>query len=48
MIAMEGVGRTPDEEFRKIAKHINANGGTAYTSKEAASAQIKMKDNLPC
>ncbi len=32
---------TPDE-FKKIAAHINANGGAAYTTPGAASAQAKL------
>ncbi|MEW6466861.1 MAG: tetratricopeptide repeat protein, partial [Pseudomonadota bacterium] len=32
---------TPDE-FKKIAQHINANGGTAYTDPMAAAAQSKL------
>jgi tetratricopeptide (TPR) repeat protein len=33
---------TTPEEFKRIAAHINANGGAAYTSPGAASAQAKL------
>jgi len=38
---------TPDEEFEECVKHIKANGGTAYSTKDAARAQIKLDRGSP-
>lgn len=38
-------GHTSPDEFRRIAEHINTNGGTAYTDPRAASAQAKLGNN---
>ncbi|GAB4398221.1 MAG: hypothetical protein OHK0048_09140 [Rhodoferax sp.] len=38
---------TPPGEFRDIANHVNANGGTAYTDPRAASAQAKLGSTKP-
>lgn len=38
---------TAPGEFQKIADHINANGGTAYTNPRAASAQAKLGSRQP-
>ncbi|MGD9949585.1 MAG: hypothetical protein AB7U29_14060 [Desulfobulbus sp.] len=35
-------GQMSPGEFKKCAQHINANGGTAYQSPEAVSAQMKL------
>lgn len=35
-------GQMSPQEFKKCAQHINANGGTAYQSPEAVSAQMKL------
>jgi len=35
-------GQMSPQEFKKCAEHINANGGTAYQSPEAVSAQMKL------
>lgn len=38
---------TAPGEFRQIADHINAHGGTAYTDPRAASAQAKLGTRQP-
>ncbi|MBU0942899.1 MAG: discoidin domain-containing protein [Proteobacteria bacterium] len=38
---------TSDADFAAISKHINENGGTAYSTREAAKTQLKMIANKP-
>lgn len=38
---------TSDADFAAISQHINENGGTAYSTREAAKTQLKMSTNKP-